>query len=111
MMPLKKRQIVYVLSLKTWGGQDPCAYHYYGTIHWEGDDGCFHHVDSVALPDKHGYCSMRHETKQGAIDGAVRFFSTVAKRGDVLLIGDWTLGGWDDGSSFKVLKGKLKRGK
>jgi hypothetical protein len=124
-------QIIYVLTLKTW--DDPPAHHTYGRIHWTAPDPCDHSgiiskdfaewcevcgadysqsgqqaADSLAEPDAEGFSTSRHETRQSAIDGARRWFSLHATANDVLLIGTWTLCGWDPESPFEVLEGCLR---
>jgi hypothetical protein len=34
--------MIYVLTLRTWGGFDPKAYHTYGQIHWDQPAPCDH---------------------------------------------------------------------
>ncbi len=96
--------VVYVLTLKTWK-EWGIAHHTYGRIHWDSEN--FHMADSLAPPDADGYRSIRHDTRKSAIAGAREWFAANAKPGDVLLIGTWTLLGWDDQEPFTVLEGTL----
>ncbi len=101
-------QRIYVLTLKTWKEWDR-PHHTYGRIHWSDDDG-HGDADSESLPDEDGITTIRHETRQEAIDGALRWFDRNGKPDDVLLIGFWGLAGWDPDVKYEVLRGRLKRG-
>lgn len=98
-------QIVYVLQLKTWAEYDR-AHHTYGRIHWETEDG-FESADSVAEPDADGYCTIRHDTRDGCIAGARRWFAINAVPGSALVLGRWGLAGWEYTQPYEVLEGVL----
>jgi hypothetical protein len=123
-------QVVYVLTLKTWTN----SYHWYGRIHWDVPSPCscdtgtitvdfttpcitcgadhsvagFQSDDSLAQPDAEGFCSIRHDNKESAIDGARRWFMAHAKSGDVLVLGEWALYGWVRDYFFEILEGYIE---
>jgi hypothetical protein len=96
--------MVYVLTLTTWEEWGR-AHHTYGRIYWDSER--WQSADSLAPADVSGYRSLRHETRESAIAGAREWFAAHAAPGDVLLIGTWTLLGWDESKPFEVLEGKL----
>jgi hypothetical protein len=102
----KRQQRVYVLTLKTWKEYDR-AHHTYGRIHWSDDAG-HGSEDSYTLPDADGDTSIRHNSTESAVEGALRWFRENAKRGDALVLAQWTLAGWDPCLPYTVLKGKVK---
>lgn len=100
------KQRVFVVTLKTWSEWDR-AHHTYARIRWSDDDG--HGAeDSETLPDADGVTTIRHDTKESAIAGAIRWFEENGKPTDVLLIGIWTLAGWSHKEGYEVLRGDLR---
>jgi hypothetical protein len=95
---------VYVLTLKTWKEYDR-AHHTYGRIHWYDEADGFGAADSESLPDEEGFCTIRHDTRQSAIDGALRWFEANSRPGDTLVCGAWGLAGWESDQPFDVLAG------
>jgi hypothetical protein len=124
--------MIYVLTLKTWSEYDR-AHHTYGTIHWDVPEPCdhgdvtyppggaprcnvcgvdysvagFQSEDSLAEPDAEGWCTARHNTRQSAIDGALRWYAARGQPGDALVLGMWGLAGWEKDEPFEVLAGSL----
>src|SRR5271156_1264360 len=98
---------VYVLTLKTWSEWGR-AHHTYGRIHWSDDTG-FGAADSESLPDSEGFCTTRHDTREGCLDGARRWFAAHGKPGDALILGVWGLAGWESRQTYEVLEGKVTK--
>lgn len=98
-----RKQRVYVLTLKTWWEYDR-AHHTYGRIHWYDDDD-FGVADSKSLPDRDGFCTIRHKTREEAISGARRWYVARNDVGSVLVLGVWGLAGWARDEPFEVLEG------
>lgn len=94
--------MIYVLTLKTWKEWGR-SHHTYGRIHWNSDN--WQSADSLAPEDARGYRSIAHDTRDSAVAGAREWFSLNSHPGDTLLIGTWTLLGWDSNASFEVLEG------
>lgn len=96
--------MIYVLTLKTWKEWGR-AHHTYGRIHWDAERRGS--ADSLAPADASGYRSIAHGTRESAIAGAREWFAANGHPGDVLLVGMWSLLGWDESQPFELLEGAL----